>query len=93
MFKQKEKLQLIINEGNKFEDKFSNNYFLQQLAYLVDMFEHLNIFDLKLQGPEMTVLQLLYVINAFTHKLENWKHKTEGEAYFRSCLSYSVLNR
>ena len=74
-------------------DKFSNNYFLQQLAYLVDMFEHLNIFDLKLQDPEMTVLQLINVINAFTLRLENWKHKTEGEAYFRSCLSYSVLNR
>ena len=57
MFELKEELQLFVNDGNKIEDKFSNNYFLQQLAYLVYMLKRLN--NLNLQGPEMTGIQLI----------------------------------
>ena len=41
-----EELQLFVNKGNKIEDKFSNNYFRQQLAYLVDMLKRLNNLNL-----------------------------------------------
>ena len=74
-------LQLFIKEGKKIEDKFSSNCFLQQMADLVDMFEHLNILSLKIQGPETTVIHLIDTINAFIQKLENWKRKTEGGAF------------
>ena len=70
VFELKEELQLFIKKVIKIKEKFSNNYFLQQLAYLIDMFEHLNIiFNLKLQDPEITVIQLADAINAFTLKL------------------------
>ena len=52
VFELKEELQLFIKKVIKIKEKFSNNYFLQQLAYLIDMFEHLNIiFNLKLPRP------------------------------------------
>ena len=53
VFELTKELKLFIKEDKKIEDKFSNNCFLQQLAYLADVFEHLNILNLKLQGPEM----------------------------------------
>ena len=34
-------------------------------AYLVDLFGHLNILNLKFRGPEMIVIQLIDAINAF----------------------------
>ena len=73
-------MKLFIKKDKKIEDKFSYDCFLQQLAYIVDMFDCLNIFNLKLQCPEMTVIQLIDATNAFIQKLSNWKRKTEGGA-------------
>ena len=65
VFELKKELHLFIKKGKKIVDKFSNNCFLQQLAYLVDMFEHLNILKFKLLGSEMTVVKLIDAINTF----------------------------
>ena len=48
---------------------------MKRLAYLADIFEKLNVFNLKLQGKSTNIIQLRDNLIAFHSKLQNWRRK------------------
>ena len=45
------------------------------LAYLCDIFEQLNKFNLLMQGRNINIIKFVDALKAFTSKLSNWKRK------------------
>ena len=48
---------------------------MKSLAYLADIFEKLNRFNLKSQGKNRNIIQLRDTLNAFFSKSQNWHRK------------------
>ena len=51
--------------------------FMLRLAYLSDIFDHFNQANLKLQGPETTVIDCKQVMNGFCKRLKLWCDKLQ----------------
>jgi hypothetical protein len=51
------------------------------VAYLSDIFSHLNDFSISLQGSEVTVLDANEKITAFQQKLALWKRRVAKDNY------------
>lgn len=60
---------------------FSDEKWLIKLAYLADIFSHLNILNLSLQGPDTTILYAQDRVNAFVRKLTLWNSKIKNEDF------------
>ena len=56
---------------------FESHEFMLRLAYLSDIFYHFNQANLKLQGPETTVIDCKQVMNAFCKRLKLWCDKLQ----------------
>ena len=54
--------------------KFLNDEFNQSLAYMVDIFEMINIINVKLQGQDSNLVSLCDQINSFSIKINNFFH-------------------
>jgi hypothetical protein len=52
---------------------FSDHSWLVQLAYLADIFQHLNTLNLSLQGDDRDVFHSMDKVNAFKGKIVFWK--------------------
>ena len=50
---------------------FTNSKFIACLAYLVDILDSLNTLNLKMQGKEKNIIQIVDLINAYVEKLSN----------------------
>ena len=57
---------------------FENEHFLLGLAYLSDIFTLINIVNLSLQGPCMTIIEAQEKIKGFHDKLSLWKRRVEN---------------
>ena len=66
-------------ELEKREDTFINFFtyktWLEGLAYFVDIFEQLNKFNLRLQGPDTIIIQFKDVLSGLVEKIQNWNRK------------------
>ncbi|XP_014771681.1 protein ZBED8 [Octopus bimaculoides] len=76
--------------------KFQSEGFQLSLAYLVDIFEVLNAFNLKLQGENITILTPHNTTQTFVAKLVLWKCRiqqgnTASFSYLDSALIHSNL--
>ena len=49
----------------------------KRLAYLSDIFAHLNKLNLKLQGTELDLIRFKNTLRGFIAKLQNWLRKVE----------------
>ncbi|CAM1331733.1 Uncharacterised protein r2_g4062 [Pycnogonum litorale] len=58
-----------------FHKQLTDNNWILQVAYLVDIFEQFNQLNLKMQGPNTDMVRFLNQLNAFQAKLINWKRK------------------
>ena len=45
------------------------------LAYLADIFEQLNKFNLRLQGPDTNIIHFKDVLSGLVEKIQNWNGK------------------
>ena len=54
---------------------FSDESWLHHLAYLADIFEHLNKINLRLQGPNTNILQFKDALCGLVEKIQNWNRK------------------
>lgn len=43
--------------------------FLQDLAFLTDVIQHLNVLNLQLQGEKQTIFQMMGFVDGFKRKL------------------------
>ena len=81
VFELKDALQEYFQENNKqdFAMCFEDEKWLQGLAYLADIFHHMNQLNKSLQGPRENVLTSSDKILAFKRKLNLWKnHVAKG---------------
>ena len=89
------KLFLEMIEKDAFVDFFKDETWLQGLAYLADITEQLNKFNLRLQGPDTNILQLGDILRGFIEKIHNWNPRVNQENFamfenlsnFESCFS------
>jgi hypothetical protein len=66
---------------NKLCEEFETQGFIVSLAYLADIFSHLNDLSISLQGSEVTVLDVNEKIAAFQQKLALWKRCVAKDNY------------
>jgi hypothetical protein len=66
---------------NKLCEEFETQGFIVSLAYLADIFSHLNDLNISLQGSEVTVLDVNEKIAVFQQKLALWKRRVATENY------------
>jgi hypothetical protein len=59
-------------------EHFSDNEFIKGLAYLGDIFGHMNEINLSLQGSEVTILDASERLQAFLQKLPLWRRRVEA---------------
>ena len=73
----KDEIKLFLEFKNKeeFLSYFNDNNWITSLAYLADIFEKLNIINLKLQGKNTNIIQLRDNLKVFVEKLQNWCQK------------------
>lgn len=59
--------------NSPYAELFDSELWLAKVAYLVDVFEHLNTLNLSLQGKGHSKFEQLEKVNAFKRKLALWK--------------------
>ena len=69
------------NKNLKYSNRFDNKKFFLGLAYLVDIFSHLNEINLSIQGFDVTVMEASKKIKGFHDNLSLWKKRLETENY------------
>ena len=76
VFEMKDEIKLFAKTHKKeFLYFFNDELWMKSLAYLADIFEKLNRFNLKWQGKNTNIIQLRDSLNAFYSKLQNWRRK------------------
>ena len=66
-----------LNLKDAFFDFFSDASWLQSLAYLADITEQLNKFNLRLQEPDTNIFQFRDILNGFVEKIQNWNRRVK----------------
>ena len=66
---------------NKLVDHFDEPSFIISLAYLADIFSHLNDLNVSLQGTQVTILDAREKISSFQSKLELWIRRVKKDNY------------
>jgi hypothetical protein len=63
----------LIERQSSLSKHFDNIEFIHGLAYLTDIFSHLNEVNTSIQGREVTIMDASEKINAFVNKIPLWK--------------------
>ena len=84
------KLFLEMIEKDAIVDFFKDKTWLQGLAYLADITEQLNKFNLRLQGLDTNILQFGDILRGFIEKIHNWNRRVNQEnfAMFESLTKF-----
>ena len=77
VFELRDELKLFfeIEKKTEFASLLKNDRWIRSLAYMVDIFDHLNKLNLKMQGKNTNIIQFKDTLKAFMSKLDNWKRK------------------
>jgi hypothetical protein len=75
VFELREELLLFFKDNNKasFSDFLQDTKWLLKLAYLTDVYQHLNTLNTSMQGPKENILTTTDELLAFKNKLQVWK--------------------
>ncbi|XP_042227387.1 protein ZBED8-like [Homarus americanus] len=71
--------------------QFDSEEFIHGLAYLADIFGHMNEVNLAIQGPGVTFLDAAERLQAFLAKLPLWKRRLEADNYANFPMLEEVL--
>lgn len=74
-------LLFLLDSTTELSTFFSNEKWLVKLAYLADIFSHLNILNLSLRGPDKNMLYTQDRVNAFVKKLSVWSARLKKEDF------------
>ena len=69
------------NKGSPFSEKFDCKSFSYGMAYLADIFGHINNVNRAIQGPGVTIFDATEKLKAFLGKLPLWKRRMEAGNY------------
>ena len=79
VFELRDELEIFLNDVKpELAVHFTNSKFMACLAYLVDILDSLNALNLKMQGKEKNIIQIVDLINAYVKKLSNWRSKVQN---------------
>lgn len=86
-----EMLVFLVDSKPELSTFFSDEKWLVKLAYLADIFSHLNVLNLSLQGPDKTVLYVQDRVNAFIKKLSVWNTRVKKEDFENFTLTQEFV--
>lgn len=66
------------NKANSLYEYLEREDFVEGLAYLADIFTHLNEINLSVQGPAVTIVDASERLKGFLGKLPLWKRRVES---------------
>ncbi|KAL4084165.1 hypothetical protein QTP88_027998 [Uroleucon formosanum] len=69
----------LIERQSSLSKYFDSIEFVHGLAYLTDIFSHLNEINISIQGKEVTIMDASEKINAFVSKISLWKRRLQSE--------------
>ncbi|GBP84666.1 Protein ZBED8 [Eumeta japonica] len=79
LFELREEVLLFLkNKENSLYEHLEREDFVEGLAYLADIFTHLNEINLSLQGPAVTIVDASERLKGFLGKLPLWKRRVES---------------
>ena len=70
--------EFLSDNGHDLADKLADHSWLAHLAYLTDVFGHLNDLNLSLQGEDKTVLHMNDRVSGFMKKIELWLRRCDS---------------
>ena len=78
--------EFLTNERSDYEQLLASDEWCAKLAYLADIFYHLNELNTRMQGRNENLLTSTDKINGFRSKLHLWQHRVEigSLKYFHS---------
>ncbi|XP_068219262.1 protein FAM200C-like [Palaemon carinicauda] len=71
-------MQFLRNQGSEIADHFENREFILSLAYLADVFMHLDELNVSIQGTAMNMITAREKLSALTKKLPMWIKSIES---------------
>jgi len=84
-------MQFLNNQGSSLADEFSNRDAIIQLAYLADIFTHLNELNISIQGFGVNTITAKEKLTAFSRKLSIWINRVDKINYANFPLLEEVL--
>ena len=88
-----ELLQFFKEKNHNFQADLESKEFLARLAYLSDIFEVLNNFNMSFQGPNGTLSEYILKLEAFLRKLTLWMQNVKNKKYAMFKLLTSVEDK
>ena len=67
--------ELLSSENHQLAGRFSDASWLRKLAYMSDIFQHLNVLSQSMQGRETYILHVQDKLRPFTKKIALWSAK------------------
>ena len=89
----KEVLFFLKEKQNLLSVQFDCKEFLYGLAYLADIFSHLNEVNLSIQGPDLTIIDVTERLQAFQAKLPLWKRRLETDNFANLPMLEEVISQ
>lgn len=86
-----EMLLFLVDSKSELSTFFSDEKWLVKLAYLADIFSHLNILNLSLQGPDKNMIYAQDRVNAFVKKLSVWNARVKKEDFENFTLTQEFI--
>jgi hypothetical protein len=62
-------------------EHFGRKDFIHGLAYLENIFNHVNEINLSIQSPEFAIIDVTEKLQAFLAKLSTWKKRAEANIF------------
>ncbi|KAL1487065.1 hypothetical protein MTO96_008366 [Rhipicephalus appendiculatus] len=81
VFELREELSLFLAEDRALGDPFQDSSFVAKLAYLCDLFEHLNHLNSSMQGMGTNVVSSGDKVRGFCKKLQSWLSRVNRGDY------------
>lgn len=82
IFMLKTELSLFLEEkGNPLFEYYKRKDFTYKLAYLADIFSHMNEISLSIQGHDITIMDATEKLQAFLLKMPLWKTRVQNGIY------------
>ena len=88
-FELRDEVKTFMEDGRLDVPELDDPKWIMDLAFLVDITQHLNILNLKLQGPGQLITTAYESVKAFSTKLRLWKTQLSAKnlSHFAACRS------
>ena len=84
---------VFLKDQNIIIPQLSDDKWIADLAFLLDLCTHLNVLNVKLQGKNKLIVDVAQIIKSFVNKLKLWKNELQVRELSSFCrLKSSIKN-